>query len=235
MNTKQNRLVINDLTIDVTKKNIKNIHIAVYPPDCNIRISAPDKLDDDAIRLFAISKLNWVKKNIEKIENQERQTPREYVSGESHYFQGKRYILNVIYQDTLPRVVIRGRKYIDLYVKETTSQYQRQRIMQAWYRSELRKLIPALIAKWEERLCIKVEEFGIKQMKRNWGTCNPKAQRIWLNLELAKKNKIYLEYIILHEMLHFFERKHNDHFIACMDLYMPKWKIYKQELNNFIL
>jgi len=235
MNTTKSKLIINDLTIDVIKKDIKNIHVAVYPPDCNIRIAAPNKLDDDAIRLFAISKISWIKKNIKKLENQERQTPRDYVSGESHYFQGRRYLLNVIKANTPPKVILRNKKYIDLHIRENTSLEQKHKLMQDFYRKELKKIIPPLIEKWEEILDVKVNEFGIKQMKTKWGTCNPKAKRIWLNLELAKKNETYLEYVILHELVHFFERTHNDSFVAYMDKYMPKWKSFKQELNDFIL
>lgn len=235
MSTTKSKLIINDLTIDVVKKDIKNIHVGVYPPDCKVRIAAPNKLDNDAIRLFAISKISWIKKNIEKLESQDRQTPRDYVSGESHYFQGRRYLLNVINENKSPKVVLRNKKYIDLYVKENTTLEQKQKLIQEWYRKELKQAIPPLIEKWEEILGINVQEWGVKIMKTKWGTCNPDKKRIWLNLELAKKNETYLEYVILHEMIHFFERKHNEVFIAYLDKYMPKWQTYKKQLNQFIL
>lgn len=235
MSTTKTKLSINDMTIDVIKKNIKNIHVAVYPPDCNIRIAAPNKLDDDTIRLFAISKMSWIKKNIKKLEDQDRQTPRDYVSGESHYFKGRRYLLNVIYGNERPKVVLRNKKYIDLHVKENTTLEQKEKLFQDWHRKELKDSIPDYIEKWEQILDVKVQEWGVKKMKTKWGTCNPDKRRILLNLELAKKSEIYLEYVIVHEMIHFFERTHNEVFVAYLDEHFPKWKTFKQELNDFIL
>lgn len=229
------KIIINNIEIELTKKNIKNLHLSVHPPDGRVKISAPQYMDTDTIRLFAISKLSWIRKQQKKFINQERQPEREYVSGESHYFLGQRYLLNVIYTNKRKQgVEIRNKKYIDLYVRENTPKYLRERAMTEWYRRELKKLIPTIIAKWEPIIGVEVNEFGVKKMKTRWGSCNPKAKRIWLNLELVKKSPTCIEYVVVHEMTHLLERKHNERFIAYMDKFMPNWRAVKAELNGLI-
>jgi predicted metal-dependent hydrolase len=229
------QIVVNDIVIDVIQKDIKNIHLAVYPPMGRVRIAAPINVDDEAVRLFAISKLTWIKKNQAKYVTQERQSVRKYISGESHYFRGQRYLLNVIHNSGYPRVVIRNKKNIDLYVKEDYTIEQRENVMTNWYRKNLKEQIPSLIEKWQQVIGIKVNEWEVKKMKTKWGTCNREAKRIWLNLELAKKPEHCLEYIIVHEIVHFLERNHTEKFVAYMDKFMPAWRNYKQELNQLIL
>lgn len=229
------KIIINNIEIELTKKNIKNLHLSVHPPDGRVKISAPQYMDTDTIRLFAISKLSWIRKQQKKFINQERQPEREYVSGESHYFLGQRYLLNVIYTNKRKQgVEIRNKKYIDLYVRENTPKYLRERAMTEWYRRELKKLIPTIIAKWEPIIGVEVNEFGVKKMKTRWGSCNPKAKRIWLNLELVKKSPTCIEYVVVHEMTHLLERKHNERFIAYMDKFLPNWRAIKDELNGLI-
>lgn len=229
------KIIINNIEIELTKKNIKNLHLSVHPPDGRVKISAPQYMDTDTIRLFAISKLSWIRKQQKKFINQERQPEREYVSGESHYFLGQRYLLNVIYTNKRKQgVEIRNKKYIDLYVRENTPKYLRERAMTEWYRRELKKLIPPIIAKWEPIIGVGVNEFGVKKMKTRWGSCNPKAKRIWLNLELVKKSPTCIEYVVVHEMTHLLERKHNERFIAYMDKFLPNWRAIKEELNGLI-
>jgi hypothetical protein len=224
---------VGDFVVDVVRKDIKNLHLAVYPPNGRIRIATPLKIDDEAVRLFVISKIPWIKKHQVNLRSQERQSAREYVSGESHYFNGKRYLLNVIYQDATPKVEIRNKTYIDLYVREGYSQDQCRKVMAEWYRSELKKHIPDLISKWQKIVKVHVDECGIKQMRTKWGTCNIPSKRIWLNLELAKKPLHCLEFIVLHEMVHLLERHHNEKFIKYMDKFMPNWRFYKEELNRY--
>ena len=229
------KIIINNIEIELTKKNIKNLHLSVHPPDGRVKISAPQYMDTDTIRLFAISKLSWIRKQQKKFINQERQPEREYVSGESHYFLGQRYLLNVIYTNKRKQgVEIRNKKYIDLYVRENTPKYLRERAMTEWYRRELKKLIPTIIAKWEPIIGVEVNEFGVKKMKTRWGSCNPKAKRIWLNLELVKKSPTCIEYVVVHEMTHLLERKHNERFIAYMDKFLPNWRAIKEELKGLI-
>lgn len=229
------KLIINDIEIELTKKNIKNLHLSVHPPDGRVKISAPNRMDIDTIRLFAISKLAWIKRQQNKFRSQERQPEREYVSGESHYFLGQRYLLNVIYTNKRKQgVEIRNKRYIDLYVRENTPKYLRERVMIEWYRKKLKELIPPLIAKWEPIIEVKVNEFGVKRMKTRWGSCNPAAKRIWLNLELAKKSPSCIEYVVVHEMVHLLERSHNERFIAYMDKFLPNWRAIRAELNGLI-
>ena len=229
------RIVVSNISVDVVRKNIKNLHLAVYPPNGRVRVAVPLRMNDDAVRLAIISRLAWIKRHQVKFAGQERQSAREFVSGESHYFQGKRYRLNVVYHNAAPRVAIRNKSTIDLFVREGSDRFQRQRVLAEWYRRQLKEQIPSLIEKWNSLINVSVAEWGVKQMKTRWGTCNSKARRIWLNLELAKKPVHCLEYIIVHEMLHVLERKHNDRFKTLLDKFLPRWRLYKEELNRMPL
>lgn len=226
------QITIRNIKMDVVRKGIKNIHLAVYPPTGRVRIAVPLWVNEDIIRLFAISKLGWIKRNQRKFEEQERFSPREYKNRESHYFQGKRYLLNVVEVDEPPKIVLRSKTYIDLYTRPKTTIAKRHEIMNEWYRVQLKRQIPELIEKWEKRMNVRIGEWQVKLMKTKWGSCNIKKKRIWVNLELAKKPIHCLEYIIVHEMVHLLERHHNERFIAFMDNYLPKWRSYKGELNR---
>ncbi|MBU3968042.1 MAG: M48 family metallopeptidase [Euryarchaeota archaeon] len=228
------QITVGNISIDVVRKDIKNLHLGVYPPKGRVRIATPLKIDDEAVRLFAISKLAWIKKQKLKFETQERQLERRFVSGESHYYRGRRYLLNVIYHKAAPRVEIR-KNNIDLYVREGSASDQREKVLTEWYRGQLKEQIPALIDKWQKIIGVEVKDWGIKRMKTKWGTCTFAQRRIWLNLELVKKPQHCLEYIIMHEMVHLLERKHNDRFAVYMDKYLPKWHFYKDELNRSML
>jgi predicted metal-dependent hydrolase len=226
------QITISHINIDVVHKDIRNMHLAVYPPTGRVRIAAPLNMNKDTIRLFAISKLSWIKRNQRKFEGQERISPREYKQRESHYFQGKRYLLNVIEEDNRPKVVLRSKTFIDLYIRPNTSTSKRHEVMTAWYRKELKKQIPGFIRKWEKVLNVTVQSWQVKAMKTKWGSCNIEEKRIWINLELAKKPEHCLEYIIVHEMVHLLERHHNERFIHYMDTYLPHWRQLKAELNK---
>lgn len=224
--------VSKDLSVDVVRKNIKNMHLAVYPPTGRVRIAAPLRIDDEAVRLFAISKIGWIRKHQRNFIAQDRQPSRQYKERESHYFQGKRYLLRIIEQDAPPKVVMKTKTYIDLYVKANTSTEQRQIIVNEWYRTELKKLIQPIIEKWQPEIGVTVNDWQVKQMKTKWGTCNIEEKRIWINLELAKKPLHCLEYIVVHEMIHLLERHHNDRFLSLMEKFMPQWRFNKEELNR---
>jgi predicted metal-dependent hydrolase len=226
------KITISDTEIEVVRKDIKNIHLAVYPPTGRVRIAAPLNVDEDAIRLFAISKLGWIKRNQRKFEGQVRIPQRDYKQRESHYFRGRRYLLNVIEHDAPPKVVLRTKTYIDFYIRPGTITEKRHEIMNEWYRGELKKQIPSIIEKWEKILNLSVSEWQVKQMKTKWGSCNIEKRRIWINLELAKKPEQCLEYIIMHEMVHLLERHHNERFLFYMDTFLPNWKQLKTELNK---
>ncbi|MDP2207893.1 MAG: SprT family zinc-dependent metalloprotease [Bacteroidota bacterium] len=224
-------LKLGDITVEVIQKHIKNIHLSVHPPTGRVRISAPSRLSLDTIRVFAISKLGWIKKHQIKFKNQVRETPRDYISNESHFYNGRRYLIKVIEIRSVPKVVLKH-EHIELYVRPSSSRLQRKTILDEWYRERLKESIPMLISKWENIMKVSVNEFGIKRMKTKWGTCNHRAKRIWLNLELAKKTPICLEYIVVHEMVHLLERHHNERFKAYMDKFVPEWKSLKEELSR---
>lgn len=219
--------------MDVVRKDIKNLHLAVYPPNGRVRVAAPLRVDDEAVRLAILTRWTWIKKQQLRFEGQERYSPREFVSGESHYVQGHRYLLNVVYRDAPPRVVIRNKTYLDLFVRPGSDTVHREQVLLAWYRALLKEQIPPLIAKWEAVMGVNVAEWGVKRMKTRWGTCNAKAGRIWLNLELAKSPTLCLEYVVVHEMVHLLERSHGPRFIALMDQFLPIWRRAKDELNRF--
>lgn len=222
---------LGDITIEVTQKDIKNVHLSVYPPFGQVKIAAPERMDLDTIRIYAISKLTWIKKQQAKIKSQKREAPREYLTKESHYYFGKRYLLKVIEHNLSPVVKLKH-NIIELYIRPETSTEKRKEILEEWYRAQLKVKIPELISKWETAMGVNVNDFGIKKMKTKWGTCNIEAKRIWLNLELAKKPVSCLEYIIIHEMTHLLERNHNTRFVALMNSFLPNWKEIKEELNR---
>lgn len=232
MSTKIEELYISDLSIDVEKKDIKNMHLSVYPPTGRIRISAPIGLNDEAIRLFAIGKISWIKKHQKSFLNQQRESPREYITGESHFFDGKRYLLKVIERNAKHEIKIKNKKYIELYVKPNTSTTGKQKVFEEFYRKHLKQVIPEIISTWETKLKVNLYECVVLKMRTKWGSCNEEKKKIMLNLELAKKPRHCLEYIIVHELIHLHERHHNDNFIALLDKHMPNWKTYKRELNE---
>ncbi|WP_269848994.1 M48 family metallopeptidase [Methanosarcina horonobensis] len=220
------QIELGDITVDVVLKDIKNIHLSVYPPNGRVKISAPLRMDIDTIRIFAISRLGWIKKQQKKFKEQERETPREYLDLESHYVWGKRYLLKVVEVNEAPSVELKHSKMI-LRVRPGTDYKKKQAIVDAWYREQLKKAVPPLIARWEPLLGVKVERFFVQRMKTKWGSCNHKARNIRLNTELAKKPKECLEYNIVHEMAHLLEPTHNSRFIKLMDQFMPKWQFFR--------
>lgn len=228
-------ITVNKIPVEVEWKDIKNIHLTVYPPEARVHISAPISMQLDSIRLYIITKLEWINKRIEMIRNQARQTDREYVSGENHYYKGIRYRLNVIYQQAPPAVVINGTQFIDLYVREGSTLEKRAEVMREWYRAELKEALKPLVEKWEEILQVNVKHWEVKQMKTLWGSCNHKTQRIIFNLELIKKPTHCIEYIVAHEMTHLVERLHNSKFTAILDAHIPTWRLLKDELNEFVV
>lgn len=227
-------MIVYNVKIDVIKKDIKNMHLSVLPPMGKVRISAPRNTSDEAIRLFAVAKIAWIKKQVEKFESQPRQSEREYVSGESHYLWGRRYRLAIRHTNRANNIELKGKKLI-LTVREKSTQQQRERVMNEWYRNELKDKIPSLIEKWEQIIGVKVDSWGVKNMKTRWGTCNRKDKRIWLNLQLAKKPIKCLEYIVIHELVHLLEKNHNTAFVDYMDKFLPNWRVIKDELNSFIM
>lgn len=227
-------MMVSGVEIEVIKKDIKNMHLSVLPPMGQVRISAPYHASDDAVKLFAITKIGWIKKQIVKFKNQPRQSEREYISGESHYLWGRRYRLQIKPATKANNVEIKANKLI-LTVRENSSQIQREKVMNEWYRNELKERIPSLIAKWEPIIGVKADSWGVKNMKTRWGTCNAKEKRIWINLQLAKKPVNCLEYVVVHELVHLLEKNHTPAFVEYMDKFLPDWRVTKDELNSFIM
>lgn len=232
MTTKQKTIKIQGVTVEIVRKNIKNLHVAVYPPDGKVRVSAPLRLSDDDVRLAVISRLDWIRRQRAGFQAQERQSAREMISGESHFVEGRRYRLDVIEHNGPPAVYLRNNRILELRVRPGTKRDKREEILHSWYRMRLKEKIPALIAKWEPVIGVTVSEWGVKKMKTRWGTCTTEARRIWINLELAKKSPRCLEYIVVHEMVHLLERHHNDRFLALMDKFLPNWRLIREELNR---
>jgi len=232
MNTEQRHITVNGLRVQIVRKDIKNLHLGVYPPTGRVRVAAPLRVGDDAVRLAVIGKLGWVKRQQAEFKAQQRQSEREMVSGESHYFLGQRYRLRVVHDDGAAKVLVRNKSALELHVRPATDTKQRERVLQRWYRQQLKELIPPLLEKWQPALGVQVAECCIKKMKTKWGACNIDARRIWLNLELAKKPVRCLEYLVVHELVHLIERHHNDRFISLMDKHLRQWRLYRQELNS---
>jgi predicted metal-dependent hydrolase len=225
------QIVLGDIAIEVELKDIKNVHLSVYPPKGRVRIAAPNRMSLETIRIYAISKLTWIKKQQAKFQRQVREAPREFLNKEGHYYLGDRYLLKVIERDEPPCVTVKHRT-IELSVRTGSDLMKRKEVLDEWYRANLKEIVSDLITKWEEKMRVSLNEFGIRKMRTKWGTCNPDAKRIWLNLELAKKPLHCIEYIVVHEMIHLLERSHNKNFIALMDHYLPEWKHLKNELNQ---
>ena len=232
MTTKRRQIEVHGIPVEVVRKDIKNLHLGVYPPKGRVRVAVPLRLDDEAVRLAVISRLGWIRRQQNGFEQQERQSERDMVTGESHYVQGRRYRLDVIEHQAPAAVSLRNNSTIELRVRPGTNRQKREAVLHRWYRQRLREQIPELIAKWEPVIEVDIADWGIKKMKTRWGSCNVDARRIWLNLELAKKPATCLEYILVHEMIHFLERHHNDQFREYMDGFMPQWRMHRDELNR---
>jgi predicted metal-dependent hydrolase len=225
------QIELGDITVDVVLKDIKNIHLSVYPPSGRVRISAPSRMSLNTIRIFTISKLDWIKQQQQKLQGQERETPREYLDRESHYVWGKRYLLKMIEGNEAPSVALKHR-WMLLRVRPGTDAKKKQAIVEAWYRRQLKNAVPPLITRWEPLMGVKVERFFVQRMKTKWGSCNHDARSIRLNTELAKKPRECLEYIVVHEMTHVLEPTHNARFVSLMNQFMPQWKFYQDQLNR---
>ncbi|MGW8535781.1 M48 family metallopeptidase [Rhodococcus qingshengii] len=231
MSTANAYLTIRGIDIDVIYKDIKNLHIGVYPPMGRVRVAAPKRLDDDQVRLAVIQRLSWIERQRYKLRSAERQSEREMVTGESHFVWGVRRRLKVVERPGRAHFEIDGERLV-LYVPADTSADKRRGYLDKRYRDQLRQAIPDLVAKWEQALDVRVPKWTIRRMKTKWGSCNRETGHIWFNIELAKKDPKCLEYIIVHEMTHYFERHHGARFTALMDRYMSDWHERRGDLNR---
>ena len=222
---------VSGLKINVLRKNVKNLNLRVYPAEHRVRISVPRRVSDPEVTRFIEDKLPWIRKHLAKYRNKPTPKPKEFTSGEIHPVWGNDYKLEVVEKSKPPRIFVVENKMV-LQIRPGAKKQKRASVIKEWYRDELKQNIPLLIEKWEPLMGVKVQEFGVKQMKTRWGTCNIRARRIWLNLELAKKRPELLEYVVVHEMVHLLERLHNKRFYRFMTEYLPEWKTLKNELNG---
>ncbi len=225
-------MTVSGLRVSVVRKAIKNLHLGVYPPDGRIRVAAPLGISDAAVRVAVIGRLPWIKRQRAAFERQPRESQREMVSGESHFYRGRRCRLQVIEGDGRPWVELRGKNVLVLHVRPSADVDARERVLQRWYRDRLRELLPPLLEKWEAKLGVQVSAWGIKRMKTKWGSCNAKAGRVWFNLELVKKLPGSLEYIVVHELAHILSPRHDERFLSIMDRHLPSWRHARDELNS---
>lgn len=225
------RIQLGELTLDVVRKDIKNIHLSVHPPSGKVRIAAPTRISLETIRVFAIAKLAWIRQQQQKLQTQERETPREYLNRESHYMWGRRYLLTVVEAEQ-PAAVELGHSRMVLRVRPGADTAKRQAVLEAWYRESVKLAVPPLLDKWQLLMGVQVERFYVQRMKTKWGSCNPRARTVRFNTDLAKKPPECLEYIVVHELVHLLEPTHNSRFIALMDQLMPKWQFYRERLNR---
>ncbi len=230
MSTASTRFAVRGIDVDVVYKDIKNLHIGVYPPMGRVRVAAPQQLDDDQVRLAVIQRLPWIKRQQDQLRAAQRQSVREMVSGESHYVWGVRRRLKVIERPGRPHVEIDGDRML-LYVPAGTSEERRRDLLDQWSRQQLRQAIPALIERWEPKLGVSVPWWGIRRMKTKWGSCNRETHRLWFNSELAKKHPECLEYVVVHEMVHYLERGHGQRFTQLLDSFLPNWRSRRDGLN----
>lgn len=229
MNIRQ--IDIGGIPVDVIFKNIKNIHLSVHPPTGRVRIAAPEHMNLDTVRVYAISKIDWIKKHQRKFHEQERETRREYLDRESHYVWGKRYLLKINEENRVPAVELRHNQMV-LTVRPRSGSEKREAIVTAWYRDLVREAVSSLIAKWEPVLGVTVNQIIVRHMKTRWGSCTSSSGTIRLNTELAKKPRECLEYVLVHEMIHLLEPSHNATFVSLMDSFMPHWRQLRDELNR---
>lgn len=225
------RIELGELQLDVHRKDIKNVHLSVHPPRGHVTVAAPMHMKLDKIRVYAISKLDWIKAQQRKIRAQERETPREYLERESHYLWGKRYLLSVMEAERPPSLEVSHSKMI-LTVRPGATEAKRQSVMDRWYREQLKHEVPALIERWQLRIGVEVRQFYVQRMKTKWGSCTHHRRTIRLNTELAKKPKRCLEYLVVHELCHLIEPTHNEQFVALMDHHLPNWRETRNVLND---
>lgn len=230
MSTRSSSLTVSGIAVDIVYKDIKNLHVGVYPPAGRVRVAAPASFDDDKVRLAIVRRLTWIKRQREKLSGASRQTEREMVTGESHYVWGLRHRLKIVERPGRSHVEVDGDRLL-LYVPQSTKTERRRAVLDQWYRQQLKSAVPAIIEKWEPVIGVTVPRWSVRRMKTKWGSCNRETKHIWLNAELAKQHPECLEYVVVHEMTHYLDRHHGDRFAKLMDEFMPDWRARRDQLN----
>lgn len=231
MNIETDVLMVSGVEVLVVRKNIKHLHLGVYPPDGRVRVAVPSAVTNAAVRVAVARNLAWIKRQKAAFDRQLRQSEREYVSGESHHYLGRRYLLRVIESDGPGKIVLPNKTILELHVRAGSDVAQRRRVLETWYRAELRDIVGPILETWSGRLGVEVAGWGIRRMKTKWGTSHGEARRIWLNLELVKKPIECIEYVVVHELAHFMEPHHDEAFVALLDRHLPNWRFLRAELN----
>lgn len=235
MSISRTKLSVSGIDVDLIRKDVKNIHLSVCPPDGLVKLTAPSKLSDDNARLAVIQKLRWIRNKQSEFRQQQRQSERQFIDGESHYFDGERYLLEVREERAKPTVHIAGNGRLRMTVRPGSNLETRSKIMAEFYRAHLKRFVSSHVDDWAARLGVEPKETRIQKMKTRWGSCNPATGRILLNLELAKKPRTCVEYILVHELVHFLERRHNERFVAHMDRVMADWRHRRDVLKSLPL
>jgi predicted metal-dependent hydrolase len=224
-------LTIEGIDVLLVRKRVKHLRLVVAPPDGRVRVSVPTYLPDDLVWMFLQERVDWIRDKQEKFAGYVEQVLPQFVSGELHYFFGQSYSLYLIERAGRARVQIQDDRLL-LFIGPCSTVEQRGRLLDGFYRAEMKKVVPALLDKWQARIGRSAREWGVKKMKTRWGTCNITRHRIWLNLELAKRPMVALEYVIVHELVHLLERNHNARFRELMTTFMPEWRSYKLALAD---
>ncbi len=227
----KSQIKVGGVTVDVVRKDIKNVHLSVHPPTGRVTIAAPAYMNLDTVRLFAIAKVSWIRQQQDKLKQQDRENPREFLNRESHYVWGERYLMKVIEVDEPPAIELKHSRMI-FQLRPGTDTDKKKELLDGWYRGLVREAVGSLLGSWEPRIGVQANGVSVRRMKTKWGSCNPTAKTILLNTDLAKKPRECLEYIVVHELLHLLEPTHNERFIKLMDLHMPKWQSHRQLLNS---
>ena len=227
----QSQITVGGVTVDVVHKDIKNVHLSVHPPTGRVTIAAPNHMSLDTVRLFAIAKVSWIRQQQDKLNQQDRETPREFLSRESHYVWGERYLMKVVEVDAPPAIELKHTRMV-FQIRPGMDNDKKKELLDGWYRELVREAIEPLFKTWEQRIGVKANGVSVRRMKTKWGSCNPTSKTILLNTDLAKKPRECLEYIVVHELVHLLEPTHNDRFIKLMDQHMPKWQSHRQLLNS---
>ena len=235
LSTSETRMKVAGFAVDIVRKDIKNLHLGVYPPNGRVRVAAPLATSDEAIRLAVVGKVAWIRRQKAKLAEQPRQSKRDAVTGESHYFLGQRFRLSIEPSKSQQFVSIRTKTRIELHIREGSTTEQKMKVLDHWYRNQLREILEPMVNEWQKKLGVKASFVGVRRMKTKWGSCNSQESRIWINSELAKKSMTCIEYIVVHELTHLLEPLHNDRFIAVMDKHLPDWRARRNELNRLPL
>lgn len=225
---------IGEIAVSVTRKDIKNVHLSVHPPNGRVTLVTPMETRPEVARAYAVSKLGWIRDQQAKLRGQARETPREFIERESHSLWGRRYLLSVTEEETKPSIRLDHRRIV-LTIRPGTSHPQREAVVHDWHKSLLHAAIPKLIQKWEPKLGVKVSSYYLQRMKTKWGSCNHCARNIRLNTELVKKPKDLLEYVVVHEMIHLIAPTHSEQFLSLMTKHYPAWREARAELNELPL